>query len=90
MIVMDIVSTKKTNTVAIKETNTIATNVTRTASINKRLLYFIYSYISDHIAIDNYDYFLLLCKTKRYNIKWKKINLKKFLLNIVHVIILMT
>ena len=58
-----------------KKTNAIATNVTSTASINyhckknKRLLYFAYSSISDHIIIDNYYYLLSLCKTKRYNIK---------------------
>ena len=32
IIVMDIVSTKKTNTIATKKTNTIATNVLSTAS----------------------------------------------------------
>ena len=79
IIVMDIVSTKKTNT--------IATNVTSTASI---LLYFAYSFISDHININNYYYLLSLCKTKRYNIKWKIMNFKKFLLKIVRVIISMT
>ena len=42
MIVMVIVSTKKTNTIATKNTNTIATNVTSAASKFKseRLLYF--------------------------------------------------
>ena len=57
VIVVDIVSTKKTNTTAA--------NVTRTVSINchskksKRLLYFAHSSISDHITIDNHiiDYF---------------------------------
>ena len=34
IIVMDIVSTKKANTLARKKANTIATNVTSTASIN--------------------------------------------------------
>ena len=69
-IVMDIVSTKKTNT--------IATNVANTASINchskevrdyKKVRYFTYSFISDHITIDHYHYLLPLCKTQRYNIK---------------------
>ena len=89
---MDNVSTKKTNTITTKKTNTIATNVTSTASINchskkrKRLLYCAYSFISDHINIHNY-YFLLLFKTKRNNIKWKIMNLKRFVLKIVHVII---
>ena len=36
IIVMDIASTKKTNTIATKKTNTIATNVTSIASINCR------------------------------------------------------
>ena len=34
IIVMDIVSTNKTNTIATKKTNTIATNVTSNASMN--------------------------------------------------------
>ena len=40
-------------------------------------LYFTYSFISDHNTIDNYFY-LLLCKTKMCNIKWKIMNFKKF------------
>ena len=40
-------------------------------------IYFLYSFISDQISIDNYYYLLLLCKTKRYNIKWKIMNLRK-------------
>ena len=73
--VMDIVSTKKRNT--------IATNVMSTASINchsknVRDWYILHTFcfISDHITIENY-YYLQLCKTKRYNIKQKII--KKFL-----------
>ena len=65
VIVMDNLSTKKTN---------IATSVTSSASVNwhsKKLeIYFAYSFISDHNNINNY-YLLSLCKTKRYNIKWK-------------------
>ena len=62
VIVMDNLSTKMANT--------IAANVTSTASINwpckkhKKLLYFAYSVISDHIIIDKYYYLLSLCKTK--------------------------
>ena len=41
-------------------------------------IYFLYSFISDQISIDNYYYLLLLCKTKMYNIKWKIMNLRKF------------
>ena len=87
VIFMDIVSTKKTNT--------IATNVTSTASINclkksKKLLYFEYGFTNDHITIDNCYYLPLLCKTKGYNIKWKIMNLKKFALKMVCVIISMT
>ena len=58
---MDIFSAKKTNI--------IAANVTSIASIkchskkSKILLYFAYTFISDHITIDNY-YNLLLCKAK--------------------------
>ena len=50
-----------------KKANAIATNVTSTASINchskksKRLLYFAYSFISDHINVRNYYYLLSLC-----------------------------
>ena len=54
------------------------------------MLYFRYSCISDHIPIDNYYYLLLLRKTKRYNIKWKLINFKKFVLKMVRVVISMT
>ena len=85
--VMVIVSTKKTNT--------IATNVTSTASINchskkVRDWYILHTFcfISDHITIENY-YYLQLCKTKRYNIKRKIMNFKKFVLKIVRVIISM-
>ena len=57
--VMDIVSTKVTDT--------IATN----ASVNwhnkkvryKIYCYFLHSFISDNVTIDNYYYLLLLCKT---------------------------
>ena len=33
------------------------------------------SCMSYHITIDNYFYFLPLCKTRKCNIKWKRINL---------------
>ena len=68
--VMDIISTNKTNTKA--------TNVMRTASINchnkksKRLLYFAYSFACVYYCL------LSLWKRRRYNIKWKIMNLKKF------------
>ena len=67
VIAMDIVSTKKINT--------IATNVTSTASIKcyskkVRDYYILHSFISDCITIDNYCY-LVLCKTKKYSIKGK-------------------
>ena len=88
---MDIVSTKKTKE---KEKN-----VANTASINchskkvrdcKKARYFTYSFISDHTAIDHYHYLLSLCKTQTYNIKWKIMNFKKFVLKIVRVFISMT
>ena len=62
--VMDIVSTKMTNT--------IAKNVTSTASINchskkVRDCYILHTvFISDLITIYNYHYLLLLCTTGRY------------------------
>ena len=84
MIAMVIVSTKKTNTTA--------TNVTSTASKfkSKILLYIAHSFIRDHFTIDNNYYLLLLCKSKRYNTKWKITKLKTFVLEIVRVIISMT
>ena len=56
---------------------------------NKRLLYFTNDFISDHITIDNNNFFLSLCKTKSYNIKWNIMNFKKLILKIVRVIISM-
>ena len=59
IIVMDNLSTEKT-----KKTNTIATNVLSPASIicyktkSKGLLYFTDSFISDHITVDNYYYYI--------------------------------
>ena len=58
VIVMDNVSTKKTNTIATKKISAIATNFTKTASISchsKRVrdFCFAHSFISDHITIDN-------------------------------------
>ena len=90
---MDIASIKKTNTIATKKTNTIATNITSTVSISchrkksKRFLYFTYSFISDNITVDNYYYLLSLCKTKKYSIKMKILNFKKFVSKTVRVII---
>ena len=62
--VMDIASTKLTNTIVI--------NVTSTASINchskksTTLLYLAYTFISDHITIDScYHYLRLLWKNKK-------------------------
>ena len=84
------------NNLSTKWTKTMKTNVTNTASINfhsrksTRLLYFTYDFISDHINIDNYCYLLSFCKTKRYSVKWKIMNFKKFVLKIVIVIISMT
>ena len=69
VIAMDIVSTKKINTVA--------TNVASTASVkcySKKVIYrgyyILHSFISDCITMDNYCY-LILYKTKRYSIKGK-------------------
>ena len=83
VIVIDNLSTKKTNT--------IATNVTSTASINwHNKTVRDYSFTSNHVTVDNYYYLLSVCKTKRYDIKWKIMNFKKLVLKIVRVIILMT
>ena len=56
--------------------------------ISKRFLYFVHSFISNHITIDNNCFLLSSFKTKRYDIKWKIMNFKKFALKIVSVIIL--
>ena len=82
------------NNLSTKKTNTLTTNVTSTASINchrKKIrdCYILHSFISNHININIYYYLLSLCK-KGYNIKWKIMNFKKFVLKIVHVIISMT
>ena len=56
--------------VSTKNENTIAANVTSIASTNchsikiKKLLYFAYSLISDHLAIDIYYYLLHYAKQK--------------------------
>ena len=83
------------NIVSTKMTNTIATNVTSTASMNchskkVRLCYILHTLISDPITIDNHYNLLLLCKTKMYNTKWKIVNFKKFIVKIVRAIISMT
>ena len=70
------------DTIATKKTNTMPTNAMSTSSINyhckkrKRLLYTSHSVISVHITVDNYYYLSSLCKTKRYNTKWKVMNFK--------------
>ena len=58
---MNNVSTKKTNATSIASMNCHSIKV-----IDYHILH---SFISNHITIDNYYYLLLLCKTKRYNIK---------------------
>ena len=70
VLVMNIASTKKANTIATKMTNTIATNITSTASINyhskKVRDCYILSFISNHTTIENYYHLLSLCKTKKH------------------------
>ena len=60
--VMDIVSTKKTNTIATKVISTASINYH--SKKNKRLLYFARSFISDCTTIANYCYLQSCCKTK--------------------------
>ena len=62
-----------------KKTNTEARNVTSNASLSCHSVK----------GSDNYYCVLPLCKTKRYTVKWKIMNLKKFVLRIVLAIILM-
>ena len=61
--VMDNVSTKMTNGTSTDSKNCRSKKV--------RDCYFTCSFISHPITVDNYYYLLLLCKTNRYNIKWK-------------------
>ena len=94
MIVMDIVSTKKTNTIATKKADTIATFVIITASVNchtelVRDCCILHTFLLMIILLLKL-LFLLLCKTKRHNIKWKIMNSKKFILKIARVVISMT
>ena len=71
IVITDIVSTKKANTIATKRTNVISTALINChGKKSKRLLYFAHSFSSGHITIDNY-YYMLLCKTRRNNIKCK-------------------
>ena len=86
-----------TDIASTKMTNTITTNMS-TNSYDKKskiLLYIAHSFLSDHITVDNYYFFLSLCiskvKTKKHwctkNIKRKISNFKKFVIKIVCVII---
>ena len=81
--IMDNVSTKKSNN--------IARNVTSTASIKERDIYILNTVLIWIILV---LIIIIICyfiyKTKRYNIKWKIMNFKKFVLKIVHFIISMT
>ena len=77
---------------SMKKINTVVTNVASTASMDchsKKVRDFAFSFISDHITTDYY-YLLLLCKTKKYNKKWRITERRKFTLKIVRVIISMT
>ena len=85
---MDIVPTKKTYTIATKKTNTIATNVTSTASINFHSKYIRDCYILHVIVLLLIIIIICYYYLKRYNIKWKIMNFKKFVLKTVRVIIL--
>ena len=83
------------DTTAAKKTNTIATHVTSTASINGHSNKVRYCYILHTVllAIMLVLIIIIICyhyAKKRYNIKWKIMSLKKFILNIVRVIISMT
>ena len=60
---MDNVSTKMTNGTSTDSKNCRSKKV--------RDCYFTCSFISHPITVDNYYYLLLLCKTNKYNIKWK-------------------
>ena len=85
--VMDIASTKKTNTVA--------TNVTSTASINchskkVRDCYILHTVLLVIITIICYNFAKKICNNALTILKWKIMKFKKFVLKIVLVIISMT
>ena len=95
IIVIDNVSTKKTNTIATKKTNTRTTDITSTASINchsktVRDCYILHTVLLGIILL---LIIIIICyhypKQKKYNIKWEIMNLKSFILKIVRVIISM-
>ena len=87
--------------VSTKPINTKATNITSTASINchsKKVrdchIFFAFSFISNHITIDNYYCLLSLCKAKMHwctnNIKMGNNEIKNVCIKNYMVIIMMT
>ena len=104
VIVMDNVSTKTANTIATKKINTLATritsttatNVTSTTSINyhSKKVRECYIFHTAVLVIILRLIITTICsyypKTKMYNIKWKIIYFKKFVLKMVHLVISMT
>ena len=88
VIVMNNFSTKKYKYYRNKCYEHCFNNLSLQKSI--RLLYFVHSFISDYITIDDYYYLPSLRKRKRYNMKWNIMNFKKFVLKIVRVITSMT
>ena len=96
VIVIDIVLTKKTNTIATRKTYTVAKNVTSTDSVNcnnekVRNCYILHTVL---LVIILLLIITIICyhyaKQKTYNKKWKIMNFKKFVLKMVRVIISMT
>ena len=92
IIVIYTIATKKINTIATKKTNVVSTALINCHNRKVTDCYILHTVllVINHITIDNYYYLISLCKTKRHNMKWKIMNLKKFALKIVPVIISMT
>ena len=90
VVVMVIASTKNTNTIATIVTSTALINCHRRKVrdfyiLHTVLLVIILLLIITIVCYQNKKVY----KAKKYNIKWKILNLKKFILKIVHVIISM-
>ena len=92
VIVIDNLSTKKTNT---KSINVTSTSLINCHSKKERDCYILHTVLLTILLLlillfTIYYYLLSLCKTRRYSIKLKIMNFKKFVLEIVRVIISMT
>ena len=88
-ITMDVVSTKKTNTIATKKPNVTSIALINYYSKKERNCYILHTVL---LAIILLLIITIICHNyaKQKGIKWKIMNLKKFVLKIIRVIISMT